>query len=333
MRAYLNVFFNHIRAIQAWAADKDARLTLDLRTFEAQIKFRGRYYTLFPMFVTRSGERLAHATVLTQDTFAFGGWRPYRPVTHEYSTHKLRFKEFLRRTGTNTPRILNSPEPGAKIPFDYLLKADVGSFGAQILGPFVAGTPLVDAVQQSKVEQRSTFIEEFIQGSILKVWFWGERPFFAHSHAYPNIAGDGVAAVQDLLRTRFRECDLDWERDSSQEVILSCLRFQGVSSDSVLPTGDLKWIDFRYGHHYQRPTGPTPLADGSLANLLASTGDQVAAMGKALSRLLKETFPAPILVSVDGMLDDKGSIHWLEMNTNSIMPPEGYAVMFEDLFS
>jgi hypothetical protein len=55
-------------------------------------------------------------------------------------------------------------------------------------------------------------------------------------------------------------------------------------------------------------------------------------MGKALAKLLKLTFPAPLMISIDGVLDREGVIWWLEMNTNSVVPPDGYEAMFSDLF-
>jgi hypothetical protein len=61
-------------------------------------------------------------------------------------------------------------------------------------------------------------------------------------------------------------------------------------------------------------------------------GDQIAQMGNTLVRLTREAFPAPVMLTADAQLTDSGVIHWLEMNTNSIMPPEGYDVMFADLF-
>ena len=51
-----------------------------------------------------------------------------------------------------------------------------------------------------------------------------------------------------------------------------------------------------------------------------------------LAEELSRVFPAPVLYSVDGVVDEGGAVWWLEMNSNPILPPEGYPLIFETLF-
>lgn len=330
---YLNAIFNHFRALQAWAAAREAHLTLDLKTFELEVKYRGRYYPMVPTFQGRVDGREVHSVTMPENLVGFGGWRPYRMVVHPLSTEKRKFKEHLDRVGLATPPSLMDPDPMASIPFDFLLKANAGSFGRQILGPFRAGLSVESVARQANRPGDEAFVEAFIPGTILKIWFWGAKPFFAHSHGYPTIRGDGESAVDDLLRRKLRACGLDWDGCDERDVVAGCLRFQGVDRSAVLPRGTEAWIDYRYAQRYEPSKGRQPSTDNALAALTSRTGSQVPEMGRAVAQVLKDAFPAPILITVDGVLDRDDRIRWLEMNVNSLMPPEGYAVMFDDLFA
>lgn len=332
MQIYLGAVFNHFRALQGWAADKSASVTLDVKTFEVEVKHRGRYYVMQPLFQARAEGRLVHIDVLPEQVIAFGGWRPYRPLSHPLSTDKLQFKQFLRDAGLRTPAFVEADTPDAVPPFDYLIKGAAGSFGREIAGPFSAGVPI--DVRRKKPGQHSerTFAEQFVLGRAVKVWFWGQQPFFAHAHAFPSLTGDGGSSVDELLTTRLQRCKMDWPTYADREVVLDCLHFQGVSPSDVLPQGRTVWFDYRYSLHYEPIAGHTVQSDNALPHLLQHTGEQVPRLGEALAAMLQRSFPAPILVTADGILDAEGRIWWLEMNTNSVMPPEGYAVMFADLF-
>jgi len=332
MQIYLNAIFNHFRALQAWAADKDAKLALDVKTFEIEVKFRGRYYTMHPMFQARADGRAVHSSVLTQNTIGFGGWRPYPSIRHPYSTDKRLFKSFLRESGLSTPASVPSGAAVAAPDFDYILKGAVGSFGKEIAGPFRAGSPIPDDIGKEGGDREKVFVEAYIHGRILKVWFWGGKPFFAHAHDYPLITGDGVRTVERLVRDKATGGGQDWDKDVDRDIVMACLRFQDVDWHAVLPVGQTRWIDYRYSQRYERNFGVTPHTDNALPELVAKSGDQTDRMGTALVALLRQAFPVPVMISVDGMLDEQGNIWWLEMNTNSIVPPEAYAAMFSDLF-
>jgi hypothetical protein len=101
----------------------------------------------------------------------------------------------------------------------------------------------------------------------------------------------------------------------------------------VLEEGREAWIDYRYGQVYPEAFGASARSDSRLEELLQLTGGQLAEMGRALANLLRQTIPVPVVITVDGVLDDQQQIWWLEMNTNSLLPPEAYAAMFADLFA
>lgn len=334
MATYLTVSFNHFLAIQRWAAETGAGVLLDLKDFTLEVKHRGRYYRLHPLFQARVNGRLMHVSALGEQVRGFGGWRPYPAFAHPHSSDKTLFKQFLRQSGLRSPA---GWEAGAEPPpLDYVLKAESGSFGESVHGPFRAGThaALAPPAEGVSAEQPATrlFAEQFVQGRMLKVWFWGPRAFFAHVQDYPTVTGDGQHTVEALMRRRVALAQLDWDHHADLHTAASCLAFQGLELHSVPAAGQAAWIDFRYGDRYPTGVGGTPVSDNAIGELRRIAGPQVDAMGQALAQLLRATIPAPLAITVDGVLDAEGQIWWLEMNTNSLLPPEGYAEMFADLF-
>ena len=333
MAFYINDILNHLRALQTWSAGKDMALDLDMKTFLLEVKYRGRYFTMYPMFQGGENgrpERVLHMEVLTNETIGFGGWRPYRTIQHPLSTDKQLFKNFLRCQGIATPESglhdINRPPT-----FDYVIKGTRGSFGKEISGPYRANTqPTKDSWAQWSAGNQ-TFIEQFINGETAKIWFWGKRPIFAQSHVFPVVRGDGVSSLDALIRKRLAP-RRNWDTFADRDLILSCFDFQQTDLSSVVPEGKELWIDYRFAQRYANPPGNGIDSDSTLPHLMERSGAQIQQMGDALADLLRQAIPAPVLITVDCMVDRQGKIWWLEMNTNSLMPPEGYAAMFEDMF-
>ena len=74
---------------------------------------------------------------------------------------------------------------------------------------------------------------------------------------------------------------------------------------------------------------------GYLADRALDFSDQFRAtfgMGTVAGAHLRSLFNAPVLFAVDGVCDASGRVWWLEMNSNPILPPDGYAPMFNSLF-
>ena len=333
MPYYINDILNHLRSLQTWAAGKDMTLNLDMKTLLLEAKYRGRYFTMYPMF--QGGEsgkldRLFHTDILTRETIGFGGWRPYRTIRHPLSTDKLLFKNFLLNEAIPTPesRVHDMGQPPV---FDYVIKGARGSFGREIAGPYRANTlPAKDTWTQWSADNQ-TFIEQFIDGTTAKIWFWGKRPIFALSHTFPMVRGDGASSLDALVRRRLGP-QRNWDTHSDRDLIIACLNFQGVDLSTIAPEGQEIWIDYRYARLYAAPPGNGIDSDSTLPQLMERSGAQIQQMGDALADLLRKAIPAPVLITVDCMIDHQGKIWWLEMNTNSLMPPEGYAAMFEDMF-
>lgn len=326
--SYITLVFNHFRAIQQWAAETGGRVTLDAATFQLEVKHRNRYFSLHPQFIAREQGRLCNVPSITEGTYAFAGWRPYRPLTLPLAADKLAFKRLLVELGLRTPAWWPT---AAQAEHDFVLKRSLGSFGMQIAGPFRVGRrdqALPGAAREGGGE---LFAEAFVEGRILKVWFWGSRPFVAHVQEFPAVEGDGALTLEALARRFFGLSEEEWSRAPAAAIVATSVEFQGLKLDAVPAPGDRVWIDFRYGHRDRRLA--IPKSDNAIDALKAGVVEQLTAAGSAIGRHLRETVPAPVIVALDGMIDAAGHVWWLELNSNPALPPEGYREMFGDLFA
>jgi len=331
MAIYINTVFTHFLALQSLATGKEMRLTLNARNFTLEVKYRGRYFTMLPMFQGLANGQLFHMDSLTKDVVGFGGWRPYRTIQHPYSNDKLLFKQFLRENGLKTPEY--QPQDPMRAPsFDYVIKGARGSFGKQISGPYRGGTQPEKDTWTQWAQGSPTFTERFVNGATAKVWFWGNKPIYALAHAFPSVRGDGKQTLDELMRVRLAKRRIDWATCADREILLACLAFQRADVAAVVPEDTDIWFDYRYAQRYEGTPVNAIESDNMLAELIDRDGDHVQRMGNALADLMRKSVPAPVLLTADCMIDQEGHLWWLEMNTNSLMPPEGYAAMFDDLF-
>lgn len=325
--SYIAVPLNHFRLVQAWAQTNHAEATLDMANFELQVKVRNRYYRFHPQFVANTSGRHANVGHLTQNTVGFIGWLPYRPTGWDKGADKLVFKKLL------AGRALRAPAVFTGLPLrDFIYKWSRGSFGYELYGPYHAGH---DAPRPPPSEAGPSagelFAEEFIQGDILKAWFWGATPFFAHLQPYPMLEGDGTLTVEQLVTHKCLSVHRDMNDNREMDPLWASLAYQGLSRADVPARGTRFWLDYRYGRSF-KSSKPTSQSDCSLASLAPGARDQITVAGQAIAEELRRDFPAPVLYSLDGVLAPDGNIWWLEMNSNPVLPPDGYPVMFDNLF-
>jgi hypothetical protein len=337
--AYLAVTLNHFRPIQAWARAVGADARLDMQTFELELKARNRYYVLRPRFLVKNGDRFGHSPELTADVAGFIGWLPYAPLRWPLSNDKLQFKTLLRGAGEPTPDSVEFP---ASLPHDFVLKRSIGSFGNELAGPFRAGTPAADLAQRlpaSGNPAATLYAERFVAGTNVKVWFWGATPFYAHRDGYPAVVGDATASMRELVDARLRsigvgrpdEPAVDALPAGDRRALESMLAYQQLGWDDVPESGRRVWLDYRYGRRYEVEASSRQ-SDDALHSFDEPVQSRIAAIGALLSAALKPQFNVPVLYSVDGVLAPDGTLWWLEMNSNPILPPEGYPLIMDSLF-
>src|SRR4051812_46809898 len=330
--AYLTITLNHMRAVKAWADAHGAEVDLDLRNWELEVRCRHRYFRFHPRFLARRGARVFHTEDLVEQVTGFIGWLPYRVLRLDLSSEKLAFKSFAAGAGLTVPATWPAEAPEG----DYVLKRSAGSFGDEITGPYRVGQGVVrtpaDRMGGAGAASQ-VFAEAFVHGDALKVWFWGRTPFFAHRQAWPAVEGDGRSTLRSLVGRRIPLAAGQGQGQGSAELdfLQDVLAYQELGLDDVLPAGRRAWLDFRYGRTFA-PEQLSAGSDSDLEALPASVLAQVERMGAVMGSELEKSFPAPILYAADAVLDAQGAVHWLEINSNPMLPPDGYARIFATLF-
>jgi hypothetical protein len=325
---YLAIALNHFKAMQKWMKTMDAEGTLDMQSLELELRCRHRYYQLFPQFLSSKEGRFIYEPVLSDDTVGFIGWLPYRSLSWEFSNDKLAFKRFVERSSERTPQHWLDTRQAAS---DYVLKRSTGSFGDQLAGPFRVGDANASTDQAPGI-RGTPFAEQFIHGDILKVWFWGETAFYAQRRTYPEVLGDGIQSLGQLIENMLRLSGKSPKDDNPDQTTLDAvINYQRLHLNDVPQKGETVWLDYRYGRTYTRE-GMRNTTNNSMPELSAPLTEQIRRLGQKLAAELQSQFPAPVLFSLDGVIDASQRIWWLEMNSNPTFPPDGYPLMLTSLF-
>ncbi|MCA3176875.1 MAG: hypothetical protein ING36_15315 [Burkholderiales bacterium] len=336
MATYVADIYSHLRTIQQWTNKYRAKANINFSTFQMEIIANHRHYVFYPRFMsgTNQGQRY-YTDFPIEDTSGFIGWLPYRPLNFDLSDNKLAFKEFMQQAGFLTPRCWSSYN---EINAGFIIKGQNGSFGAEIAGPF--------RVQKnfSMPQTEKVFFEQFVQGNIIKIWCWSDKPFFSHKHTYPVVYGDGKSSLHTLIDQRLFLFGSKYEIINSQKIIEACIQFQGYELNTILPPAIPVWIDFRYGYShfaFARAAIDALAAEelnrcfsyeNALPKYSQKIADQINSVVKTCSEYLQKKYPAPILFALDACIDDAEQVWWLEINSNPSLPPVGYNLIFSDLF-
>ena len=326
--SYIQGLINHFAALQRLAAQTGARIQLDTSNFVLEAKLRNRYFSFYPQFMAFKDGQLSHVPVLTDETMGFAGWRPYPPFSFPLATDKLLFKRHFEEADQRVPATWLDPRDADR---DFIVKRSIGSFGMQISGPFRVAEREMFELGAAAQGSGEVFAEQFIEGTILKVWYWGQRAFYAHTQDYPRVAGDGRSSLSEQARLRMQVKPETWVDSPAAAVAHACFRYQQLNPDEPLAPGRAAWFDYRYGRTYDQDK-LSRFHDSILAKLPGAVRTQIDAAGIVAAKALSAEMPAPVAFALDAMLDNNGALWWLEMNSNPLVPPEGYAEMFADLF-
>jgi hypothetical protein len=325
------ITLNHFRAIKAWGEMFGAQVSLNALTFELEVKALNRYVTLYPQFIARINQKLAHVQALTPEVTGFIGWRPYKPFRHPLSTDKLRFKKAAVKQGLATPPFWMAP---ADAETDFVIKSSTGSFGNDLTGPYRHAQrqkALVWPKKPALANGSEFYAESFVQGRNIKVWFWGAQAVHAQNQPYTRVTGDGQRSVRDLLNGLLFRMGQSWNDYPEKDTVVQCLRYQELTLDATLPHGAEAWPDYRYGRQFSDKNS-TEQKDNALPRFSPEQAHQIQTAGNWLVAELAQDIRQPVLLTLDGVEDSHGHIWWLEMNTNPIFPPTGYFAMLGSLF-
>src|SRR3954469_10963639 len=93
---------SHVWNLHSCLARIGGEASLDLRTFEMEVRARNRYYRLYPRFLHRQGERVGYGDRPTRGLKLFAGWLPYANKRWPVGSGKFAFKDFCSEHGLAT---------------------------------------------------------------------------------------------------------------------------------------------------------------------------------------------------------------------------------------
>jgi hypothetical protein len=182
---------------------------------------------------------------------------------------------------------------GAALSDDFLIKNRQGSFGVDIQGPFKKSA-------QEAILKKDQFCEQFIFGKSLKAWCWTGRVVALEIIDQPHLVGDGRRTVSELAVPR-GSMDVQLPIEQAQ----AYLSWQGLQLDSVLADQQKAYLSFLYAGPFHRKSRED-------SNVLQSVSDSV-------------------LYTLDGVLDAKGRVWFLEINSHPMVHPSVYPHMLGSL--
>jgi hypothetical protein len=290
---------------------------------QALIRQGGRHWTLQPQFLASVGGKSQYMPVWTEEATHFAGWRPYAPKRWPIASDKLAFKRYAHSERLRVPEFSVSAEPEMK---DVVVKCAASSFGEQVRGPFRSSGESALSVAQGE------YYERFVEGKLLKIWYWDEQPLCMEVDEMPVVTGNGIATLREQIEERAhlmqRPSQAAMDRLLERSRLL--LAFNGVELDTVLPAGEQQLIEFRYGSLLMHPRGRRVID-------LRSDGDSaradLVAIGRILHRGIPEAMREGTAFTVDAIKDKAGQIWLLEMNSNPTIHPMVYPAMLRDLLT
>ena len=194
------------------------------------------------------GSRLIRGS-LTSST----DWCAATLVGNKFATSQL-----LRSAGLPVAECHMAPSPeqtkvlAARIGYPVVLKANRGNFGKGLTTEQGVFTNIVDEETMESVLTRTDFeneeyiIEKHVYGESYRVVVFDGKPVLVQKKGNPSVIGDGKSSVRDLMARSSEEVisndfqlkeTFDLEKACSNEDILSTLKQQGMSLDTVLPEG------------------------------------------------------------------------------------------------
>lgn len=309
---YKLIFMHHLDAVQAWAVQAGVHVHLSSSSLALTLSRAGKQWLLVPRFVQQIDGKLSYTRTRQRDTTLVGWVMPETPQLN-LAQDKGVFKKFASDAGLLVPAGWNT---GASLSDDFLIKNRQGSFGVDIQGPFKKST-------QEVVLETGEFCEQFIFGKSLKTWCWTGRVVAVEIIDQPYLVGDGRRTVSELAVSRG---SMDVQLPIEQAQVY--LKWQGLLLDSVLADQQKAYLSFLYASPFHRKSRED-------SNVLPSVSDSVRFQLSRAAMLALQRF-APehqknVLYTLDGVLDAKERVWFLEINSHPMVHPSAYPHMLNSL--
>jgi hypothetical protein len=321
-----NNFLDHIKLLRKAVAENGAELIIAGDSMAALVRRENVFMELRPQFIATIDGARQYVDTLIDEAWQFVGWLPYRNKRWPIASDKLTFKRYALGAGLRVPEL--STDPAGTVA-DVVVKRASSSFGEQVKGPFRAGLDCPLNIAEGE------YYERFVQGRLLKLWFWNATPVCAELDVMPLVVGDGLLSLRDLILRRAR---LNAALGKSQtDALLSrseaVLKYFGTDLSAVLPYGQRQIVEFRYGSVLMLRQDRRIVDFTSVPSGDAAWTSSVARVGQVLYDGIPQMTRSPTLFTVDAVVDDKNELWLLEMNSNPTVHPLAYSPMLKDLLA
>lgn len=314
-----NNLLHHFMWLRAALAEAGCEAILDFDQFQVLVRRGAQQWLLHPKFLSAARGEQRYAAGLGPDVTTFAGWLPYQRKHWPLASDKLAFKQYAREVQLPVPE--HSTDPDARMNRVIAKRANA-SFGAAIAGPFLS------SAEHRLDRAQGEFFERFVEGKILKIWYWEGQPLCMEMDDTPSVRGDGSSTIGELILRR-ASLHKEHQPHEKQALLDGCgalLRYCKTDVHAVLPKGQRQIVEFRYGTKLLHPRGrttvdlrqpPEQAPYPTLLPLLRSAGLR-----------LQQAIPAPVrphtLFTVDAVLDKLNQPWLLEMNSNPAVHPLAY---------
>lgn len=325
-----NSLLDHFKLLQQALERNDIEAILNVRDFTVCLRKGRDHRILYPQFLVSVKEVRQYLPAPSPAAEMFAGWLPYRNKRWTIASDKLAFKRFAVAAGLPTPAFSDQPS----VPLsDAIIKQVASSFGTGILGPFRSGdAPPING-------DRSQYLERFVPGTIVKLWYWDAMPVCMEMDDMPFVKGDGLSSIDKLLSRRLAQKAAlsPADRKALREQVENVLRYFGLTLASVLAPDQIQLLDFRYGStlirqdrrivvDLQANPQQFPLHLLPLLPLLGEVGD-------ILHAAIPAELRAGTLFTTDCILDRENRLWLLEFNSNPTVHPHAYPLMISSMFA
>jgi hypothetical protein len=312
----------HLRAVRecagrlGFAMRVDAgNLALDIKKGDLEVRFQPRF-----LYYDEEKRTRNYTYYFQPDVTGFVGWLPYFNKVWPIALDKLAFKAFCRERGLPTPDWWTAPAAGIA---DFLVKTKGGSFGVGMRGPFRRPDRANPYHQLGEGE----YCERFVEGKIVKAWYWNAGLVCLEMRPFPRLRGDGVRTIRELLEERLAD-SLSNVRWPQFEAVVT---YQGKTMTSVLKAKESIFAGFRYGSLLDPwdPENRNVLAEHKDSRL----ADGLRSFGATLHQAIPENLKPGVLFTLDAVVDSGDKMWLLEMNPNPTVHPDVYPELLRSVLA
>ena len=302
---------HHFRNLWPTLREFNLRCEMDVHNFALTITWRGKELVLQGQFSSMETGVLTYGPYVGMDVRHFIGWRPYAGKTWPLARDKIPFKEFLKEHGIRTPAYSRHPSADMS---DVVVKRIRSSFGQNMHGPFKKSSMYnLNALE-------GEFYEQYIDGTIVKIWYWNDLPVAAEAIDQFYVIGDGRSTIWELIEAYVKSI----ERSAPDpDYYTEFLAYRGLTLKSVPKRDERCPIDYRYNSGFPNQGRDVRIGKDPFFNLEA----ELAAMGLIFWKGIPEDIRQDTVYGVDGVVDRNGKLWILEMNSNPVVHPYVYPAM------